>query len=621
MVPCPVLNQSLRATRSLPREGAVVTHTRIEDYALIGDTRTAALVSQNGSIDWLCLPRFDSGACFAALLGEPRHGRWLLRPDGAVRSTRRRYRDDTLVLETEFETETGIVRVIDCMPPEEELPNVVRLVEGVQGEVAMHMQLIVRFDYGWVVPWVRTIEGVLHAEAGPDALTLRTPVKHHGANLTTAADFTVRAGERVPFVLSWHALNAAEPSPIEAEAAIHTAESWWRSWVARCTYQGPWREAVVRSLITLKALTYSPTGGIVAAATTSLPEWLGGVRNWDYRYAWLRDATFTLYALMLSGYQAEACAFREWLLRAVAGAPEQLQIMYGVAGERRIPELTLDWLPGFAGTSPVRIGNAASKQHQLDVYGELMDAFHQARRIGIPPSPSTWRVERKLLEFLELKWHEPDEGLWEVRGPRQQFTHSKIMAWVAFDRAVKAIERFGMDGPVERFRALRAAIHEQVCAKGYHAEKRAFTQAYGSTQLDAALLMAPLVGFIRPEDPRMVSTVDAIERELLQDGLVLRYRTEPGDDGLPPGEGVFLLCSFWLADNYALMGREKAACALFERLLALRNDVGLLAEEYDPIGRKLLGNFPQAFSHVGLINTAFNLTAQQPAPGRERTTT
>jgi GH15 family glucan-1,4-alpha-glucosidase len=594
----------------------------IEDYALIGDTRTAGLVSKGGSIDWLCLPRFDAAACFAALLGEPRHGRWSLHPtDGSVRSTRRRYRDDTLVLETELVTDGGVVRIIDCMPPGEDVPNVVRLVEGVQGEVAMRMELTIRFDYGWVVPWVRTVDGVLRAIAGPDALTLRTPIAHHGENRTTVAEFKVRRGERVPFVLTWHPSNAPDPEPLDAQAEIARAEAWWRRWSGRCAYQGPWREAVVRSLITLEALTYSPTGGLVAAPTTSLPEWLGGVRNWDYRYTWLRDATFTLYALLLGGYPDEACAWREWLLRAVAGAPEQLQIMYGVAGERRLPELTLDWLPGYAGSAPVRIGNAAVKQVQLDVYGEVMDVLHQARRAGIPPDPAAWRVQRALLDFLESKWREPDESLWEVRGPRQQFTHSKMMAWVAFDRAIKAVESFGADGPLERWRQIRATIHDEVCARGYHQDKQAFTQAYGSPALDAALLMAPIVGFLPPDDPRIVSTVAAIERELVQDGLVLRYRTHESDDGLPAGEGVFLLCSFWLADNYALMGREDEARALFERLLALRNDVGLLAEEYDPVARHMLGNFPQAFSHVGLINTAFNLTARQHGPAHDRETT
>jgi GH15 family glucan-1,4-alpha-glucosidase len=540
--------------------------------------------------------------------------------DGSVRATKRQYREDTLVLETEVSTDTGVVRIVDCMPPDESTPNVVRLVEGLSGEVAMRMELIVRFDYGWIVPWVRNVKGILRAEAGPDAVTLRTDVQCHGENLTTVAEFTIHHGEKVPFALTWHLSNEPDPGPIDVDAAIAHAEAWWKDWCRRCTYEGPWRDAVVRSLITLKALTYSPTGGIVAAATTSLPERLGGVRNWDYRYTWLRDATFTLYALLLSGYREEACAWREWLLRAIAGSPEQLQIMYGVAGERRISELTLDWLPGYAGSAPVRIGNAAVTQHQLDIYGEIMDALHQARRVGIPPDEFSWRIQRRLLDFLESKWREPDEGIWEVRGPRQHFTHSKIMAWVAFDRAVKAVERFGAEGPVERWREIRATIHQEVCTKGYDTSKQAFTQAYGSPEMDAALLMIPLVGFLPATDPRVVSTVENIERELVRDGFVLRYRTEGTDDGLPPGEGVFLLCNFWLADNYALMGKTKKARELFERLLALRNDVGLLSEEYEPRARHLLGNFPQAFSHIGLINTAFNLTSRQPSPAKDRET-
>jgi len=595
--------------------------SRIEDYALIGDTRTCALVSRSGSIDWLCVPRFDSGACFAALLGEPHHGRWLIAPavDEPPR-LRRRYRDDSLVLETEFATAAGVVRLIDCMPPGEETPNLIRLVEGVEGEVSLRMELIVRFDYGWVVPWVRRADGCLTAVGGPDALVLRTPVATHGENFTTVSEFRVRAGERIPFVLSWHSSNAPPPPALDAGATIAHAEAWWRGWAARATFHGPWRDAVVRSLITLKALTYSPTGGIVAAATTSLPEQLGGVRNWDYRYCWLRDATYTLYALTLGGFHEEASAWRDWLLRAVAGTPSQLQVMYGVAGERRLTELTLDWLPGYARSTPVRIGNAAVQQRQLDVYGEVMDALHLARRAGLPPDPPAWSVQRTLLEFLETNYENPDEGIWEVRGPLQHFTHSKLMSWVAFDRAVKAVERFGGDGPLERWRAIRDRIHREVCEKGYDSAKGAFTQAYGSPKLDASLLMVPLVGFLPPNDPRVVSTVAAIERELLRDGLVLRYRTEDGADGLPPGEGVFLLCSFWLADNYALMGRREDALLLFERLLALQNDVGLLSEQYDPGAGRQLGNFPQAFSHVGLINTAFNLTPNQRAPARERKT-
>jgi GH15 family glucan-1,4-alpha-glucosidase len=595
--------------------------TAIEDYALLGDMRTAALVSRQGSIDWLCLPRFDSGACFAALVGERGHGHWRLAPASPPRQVRRRYREGTLVLETLFSTETGVVRLIDCMPPGEELPNVVRMVVGVEGEVAMRMDLVIRFDYGRSVPWVRKVGDALHAVAGPDALALHTPVKTHGEGLTTVAHFVVRAGEHIPFVLGWHPSHELVPPPLDADAAIEKADRWWREWMSRCPYEGPWRDAVWRSLITLKALTYAPTGGIVAAPTTSLPEWPGGIRNWDYRYTWLRDATFTLYALLLGGYQEEARAWRDWLLRAVAGSPEQLQILYGVAGERRIPELVLDWLPGHAGSAPVRVGNAAVEQFQLDVYGEVMDALHNAARAGIAPDPFAWRVQRKLLDFLETSWREPDEGLWEVRGGRQQFTHSKVMAWVAFDRAVKAVERArgeAPDGPVERWRAIRDEIHAEICARGFDKGRNTFTQAYGSKDLDAALLMMPLVGFLRRDDPRLAGTVAAIERELMRDGFVHRYRTTGSEDGLPPGEGAFLLCTFWLADNYALLGRTKEARALFERLLAVANDVGLLAEEYDPAGRRLLGNFPQAFSHVGLINTAFNLTPRHPAPATER---
>jgi GH15 family glucan-1,4-alpha-glucosidase len=591
----------------------------IEDYALIGDLRTAGLVGRDGSIDWLALPRFDSGACFAKLLGDARHGRWLVAPvPGSVLETRRRYRGDTLVLETTFRTASGVARVVDCMPPDEDVPNLVRLVEGIEGEVAMRMELVIRFDYGWVVPWVRREDGGIHAVGGPDALVLHTAVSTHGEGLTTVAEFTVREGQRVPFVLTWHRSHDPAPPHIDAAAAVEGTERWWRAWASRATYEGPWLDAVKRSLITLKALTYEPTGGIVAAPTTSLPEWLGGVRNWDYRYCWLRDATFTLYALLVSGFHDEAEAWREWLLRAVAGDPSQLQIMYGVAGERRLPELELPWLPGYAGSAPVRIGNAAVKQLQLDVYGEVLDALHQGRRRNLDPNSDSWQVQRKLLEHLESAWTEPDEGIWEVRGPRQHFTHSKVMAWVAFDRAVKAVECSGLDGPVERWRALRAHVHEDVCRRAWNPELGAFTQAYGSTRLDASVLLLPLVGFLPHCEPRIESTVRAIERDLMEDGFVLRYRTDAVEDGLPPGEGVFLLCSFWLADHLALCGRRDDALALFERLLALRNDVGLLSEQYHPAAGRMLGNFPQAFSHVGIVNTAFNLTRGLPHPAEER---
>lgn len=582
--------------------------SRIEDYALIGDCQTAALVGRDGSIDWLCLPRFDSDACFAALLGTPEHGRWLLAPAGELRATRRHYRDGTLVLETDFETDGGAVTVIDCMPPRTREPDLIRLVVGKRGRVPMRMELSVRFDYGAIVPWVRRTDDGILATAGPHALRLHTPVALHGENLSTVGEFTVSEGESVPFVLAWYPSHETPPKAIDAEAAVCHAEDWWRDWSDKCTYDGPWREAVVRSLITLKALTYAPTGGIVAAATTSLPERLGGVRNWDYRYCWLRDATFALYALMLAGYEDEARAWREWLLRAVAGKPSQLQIMYGLAGERRLSENTIDWLPGYEGASPVRVGNAAYHQFQLDVFGEVMDALHFARRTGLEPDQNAWNVQRVLLEFLESRWQEPDEGIWEVRGPRRQFTHSKVMAWVAMDRAVKAVERFGLEGPADRWKQVRDSIHQEVCDRGFNRERNAFTQFYGSSELDASLLMIPLVGFLPASDPRVRGTIEAIERGLAHDGFIFRYSVHSDVDGLPPGEGAFLLCTFWLVDNLALLGRRDEARELFERLLGLRNDVGLLSEEYDPHTDRLLGNFPQAFSHVALINAAINLT-------------
>ena len=590
----------------------------IEDYAIIGDTHTAALVSREGSIDWLCLPRFDSGACFAALLGDARHGRWLIGPEETVVETRRRYRPGTLVLETEFTTASGVVRVVDCMPPGESIPNVLRLVEGVSGRVAMRMELIIRYDYGWIVPLVRREGGHLLAVGGPDALALHTSVDVHGQGLSTTAEFEVGPGDHAPFVLSWYPSHEQPPALLDVEGLVDDAERWWLDWSSRCTYDGPWREAVISSLVTLKALTFEPSGGIVAAATTSLPESIGGVRNWDYRYCWLRDATFTLYSLMLGGHMQEAHAWRDWLLRAVAGDPSQLQIMYGVTGERRLPELTADWLPGYAGSAPVRIGNAAARQFQLDIFGEVIDALFQARKMGMKYDATAWSLQCRMLDFLETVWQEPDEGIWEVRGPRRHFTHSKMMAWVAFDRAVKSVEQFGLDGPVERWSAIRDEIHAQVCDRGFDAEKGAFTQAYDSTNLDASVLLMPIVGFLPPTDERVQGTVRAIERELMEDGFVLRYRTSESDDGLPPGEGVFLACSFWLADNYALMGRDDDARALFERLLSLRNDVGLLAEEYDTKHGHLLGNFPQAFSHVGLVNTAYNLTPKEATPAEER---
>jgi GH15 family glucan-1,4-alpha-glucosidase len=581
----------------------------IEDYALIGDCQTAALVARDGSIDWLCFPRFDSGACFAALLGTPEHGRWLLTPVAEVRQVRRRYRPGTLVLETDYEVEGGAVTLVDCMPPRSGLPDVVRMVVGRRGQVPMRMQLVIRFDYGSIVPWVRRIDRGIRAIAGPDTLLLQTPVDLRGEDLTTIADFTVSEGQRVPFALTWCPSHEERPPERDPDQSVQQTEAWWREWSARCTYEGPWHDAVLRSLITLKALTYTPTGGIVAAATTSLPEWPGGVRNWDYRFCWIRDATFTLYALMMGGYADEALAWREWLLRAVAGNPTQIQIMYGLAGERRLTELELPWLPGYGGAKPVRIGNAAHRQLQLDIFGEVSDALHVARQEGLQDDENAWRVQRQLLEYLESIWNQPDEGIWEVRGPRRHFTHSKVMAWVALDRAIKGVERFGLQGAVDRWRRLRETIHDEVCRKGFDPARNTFVQYYGAKEVDASLLMLPLVGFLPPTDPRVRGTVEAIERELVRDGFVARYPTIPEVDGLPRGEGVFLACTFWLADNLALLGRHQEARECLERLLALRNDVGLLSEEYDPEGRRFLGNFPQAFSHVSLINTACNLSA------------
>jgi GH15 family glucan-1,4-alpha-glucosidase len=576
-------------------------------------------VGRDGSIDWLCLPRFDSGACFAALLGHRDNGCWRIAPADTTATVTRRYRPGSLVLETTFTTASGVARVVDCMPVRREAPDVVRLVEGVSGRVAMRMELVIRFDYGAAVPWVRKVDGGLRAVAGPDALELRSPVPTRGEGLTTVAEFEVGASQRVPFVLSWHPSHQPPPAPVDPEVAVRETTQWWADWSSRCTTTGPLREMITRSLITLKALTYAPTGGLVAAPTTSLPEDLGGVRNWDYRFCWLRDATFSLYALMLAGYDAEAGAWRDWLLRAAAGAPAQLQIMYGAAGERRLPELTLDWLDGYEASRPVRIGNAASSQFQLDVYGEVMDCLHQARRAGIRHSRDVWDFQRALMDFLERHWREPDEGIWEVRGPRRHFTHSKVMAWVAVDRAVKAVERHGLEGPVERWRSLRRDIHEEVCRRGFDQDRNAFIQSFDRSELDASLLMIPLVGFLPASDPRMVGTVAAIESELCEEGFVRRYASERlGDvDGLPGGEGAFLPCSFWLADNLILQGRVDEGRALFDRLVGVANDVGLLAEEYHPSRRRLVGNFPQAFTHVALVNTAHNLTlARGPARAR-----
>ncbi|HXG20653.1 MAG TPA: glycoside hydrolase family 15 protein [Methylomirabilota bacterium] len=591
--------------------------SRIEDYALLGDCETAALVGRDGSIDWLCFPRFDSGACFAALLGTPDHGRWLLAPAPTPYTVKRRYRPGTLILETDYETASGAVTVVDWMPPRSAAPDVMRLVEGKRGQVPMRLELIIRFDYGSIIPWVRRTDSGIRATAGPDTLYFRTDLPLHGEDEHTIAEFTVAAGQRHCMTLTWESTYQPEPAKKDVEQSLRDTEAWWREWSSRCTYHGEWRDAVLRSLITLKALTYAPTGGVVAAPTTSLPEQLGGVRNWDYRYCWLRDATFTLYALMTGGYTEEARAWREWLINAVAGSPSKLQIMYGLAGERRLTELELPWLPGYEGAAPVRIGNAAHQQHQLDVYGEVMDALYLARRIGLEPSENAWRIQRAIVRFLETDWEKPDEGIWEVRGPQRHFTHSKVMAWVALDRAVKSVEQFGLDGPVEQWRRLRDHIHRQVCREGFNPQLNSFVQYYGSDRVDASLLMLPLVGFLPATDPRMLGTVEAIQRMLMHDGFVYRYQADEAVDGLPGGEGVFLLCTFWLADNLALQGRHEEAREIFARLLALRNDLGLLSEEYDPHTRRLVGNFPQAFSHVGLINTARNLTrAGGPAEDR-----
>ncbi|MFI2241035.1 glycoside hydrolase family 15 protein [Streptomyces chrestomyceticus] len=586
-------------------------HAPIEDYALIGDLQTAALVGRNGSVDWLCLPHFDSAACFAALLGDQENGHWQLAPAEPDARPERSYRGDSLVLDTVWHTSTGSVRVTDFMPQRDRAPDVVRIVEGLEGDVPMEGVLRLRFDYGLVVPWVRHVGRCRVAVAGPDSAWLRTEpeVKTYGQGLSTRSDFTITAGERVAFILTWHPSHEPRPAEIDPyEALEHTLEDW-RAWAAHCRYDGPYRSEVLRSLITLKALTFAPTGGIVAAPTTSLPEELGGVRNWDYRFCWLRDATLTLNSLVTAGYTEEASAWRDWLLRAVAGNPADLQIMYGLSGERRLPEAELPWLGGYAGSRPVRIGNAAVEQRQLDVYGGVLDSFHIARVAGLPSKPHAWNIQRSLLDFLECHWREPDEGLWEVRGPRRHFVHSKIMAWVAADRAVRAVEsRPELEGDVARWRAMRDEVHREVCEKGYDAERNTFTQSYGSDLLDAATLLIPRLGFLPADDPRVVGTVDAVREELAHGGLIRRYSTDAtAVDGLPGDEGTFLVCSFWLAEALHLTGREEEARELFGRLLRLPNDVGLLAEEYDPVAGRQLGNFPQAFSHIGLISTAFTM--------------
>ncbi len=581
---------------------------RIEDYALIGDLETAALVSRDGAIDWLCMPHFDSGACFAALLGTRDHGRWRIAPRAAPQRVTRRYRDGTLVLETEFATADGCVRLVDFMGVWPGRTDLVRIVQGVSGTVELEMDLLVRFDYGSHVPWVRRIDGARVAVAGPHTLELHPSADVLDPDLAPQSRFTVSAGQRVSFVLTHSPSHEAGPVPMNPEAALARTDAWWSEWTARGRYRGRWREAVERSLITLKALTFEPTGGILAAPTTSLPEQPGGVRNWDYRMCWLRDATFTLYALLLAGYREEADAWREWLLRAAAGSPHDLQPLYGIRGERNMPEWVASWLPGYEGAAPVRIGNHAAVQFQLDVYGEVMDSLHVARGAGLAADVDAWKFQTVLMDFLESNWSRPDSGIWEVRGPERHFTHSKVMAWVAADRAVKAIECHAQPGDAARWRALAAKIHAEVCREAFDAERNTFVWYYGGREPDASLLLMAIVGFLPARDPRLLGTLAAIERELLVDGFVQRYRTRPDVEGLPPGEGVFLPCTFWYADNLALAGRHDEAVAVFERLLALRNDVGLLSEEYDVAGRRMLGNFPQALSHLALVNTARGLS-------------
>jgi GH15 family glucan-1,4-alpha-glucosidase len=588
----------------------------IEDYGIIGNAYTAALVSRAGSIDWLCLPRFDSESVFAALLGEPKHGHWLLAPRDPEARCSRAYRGETGILETRFETAEGAATVIDFMPltGREDQIDLIRIVRGDSGRVRMHTDLILRFNYGRSIPWVRSHLGGPSAVAGPNAVQFVTPVPLHGTpELTTVGDFTVKAGESVPFTMSWYPSHHRGYRYRDPFDHLLETENAWCDWSNHCTLKGPWRQAIIRSLITLKMLTYQPTGGIVAAATTSLPEALGGVRNWDYRFCWIRDATLTLYALLSSGYRGEARAWREWLLRALAGHPSEMQIMYGIAGERRLTDYELPWLPGYENSRPVRIGNAAHEQLQLDVYGELMDALHACHRYGLEISPVAWNLQQKLLEYLEKIWHRPDRGMWEVRGEPRQFTFSKIMCWVAFDRAIKSVQQYGLDGPCDHWRKLRDKICRQILDNAYDRERNTFVQYYGGRDLDAALLLIPQLGFLPPQDPRVRGTIEAIERELVRDGFVRRYQTRPGIDGLPGGEGVFLACSFWLANSLSLIGRRGDAVRLFERLLSLRNDLGLLAEEYDPRSGRLLGNFPQAFSHIEIVNTAAHLARIESA--------
>ena len=585
---------------------------RIEDYALLGDLQTAALVSREGSVDWACFPRFDSGACFAALLGTPQHGRWLLAPTEPVLRTERRYLPGTLILETTHTTASGQVRIIDFMPPRGEAPDIVRIVEGISGQVTLHSELVVRFDYGHIVPWVRHVDDARLATAGPDALVFRTAAPTRGEDFTTRSEMTVRLGERTPLVLTWFPSHKPVPEAIDPEAALQDTITYWADWLESRRPGQPLDAAVEQSLLVLKSLTYAPTGGIVAAPTTSLPEVIGGVRNWDYRYCWLRDASLTLMAMLQAGYRTEAAAWEEWLLRAVAGSPDDVQIMYGIAGERRLDERELPWLPGFLDSRPVRVGNAASHQLQLDVYGEVIDAAYHARRYGVNGSESNWALLRHLLTWLEEGWREKDAGIWEVRGEPRHFTHSKVMAWVAFDRGVRMCEEFGLEGPVARWRAIRDEIHTEVLERAWSPRLEAFTQSYGVDELDASVLQMPIVGFLDARDPRFISTVAAMQEHLSVDGFLLRYRSDSRVDGLPAGEGVFLACSYWLVEVLALQDRYDEACELFGRLLSLRNDLGLCSEEYDPESKMLLGNFPQAFTHLALVEAAMTLAERQP---------
>jgi GH15 family glucan-1,4-alpha-glucosidase len=599
-------------------ETAVYKPARIEDYALIGDLETAALVSNRGSIDWLCLPRFDSAACFAALLGDENNGRWVIQPQDPDFKTTRQYRDETLVLETRCETSTGAVTLIDFMPLKDpsQCSSVIRLVRGDRGSVAMHTDITMRFDYGNTVPWVQKTPTGIVALSGPNAASVVTPVDLTGHHFHTTGDFTVRRGEVVPFVLSYH--NSLEQPEMvhDAEDLCEGTTNWWRRWARKCLGHGPYREAIVRSVITLKALSHQPSGGIIAAPTTSLPEEIGGERNWDYRFCWLRDATFTLYALLTAGLTEEALQWRDWLLRVAAGKPDQLQTLYGPTGDRLLPEFDLEWLPGYEGSRPVRVGNKASKQLQIDIYGEVMDVFHVSRRSGIKETKQSWALQQALVDFLESGWRKADSGIWEVRGRRRHFTHSKVLAWVGVDRAVKGVERHGLDGPVDKWKALRQRIRDDILKRSYDEKLGAFTQYYGSGTVDAALLLIPMVGFLPANDPRVLGTIARIEQDLLDHGLVYRYSPRVDVEGVSGGDGAFLPCSFWLADNYVMSGRKDDAKKLYEQLLDLRNDVGLLSEEYDPLAKRMLGNFPQAFTHVSLINTAQNLIDHSPVEHR-----